>query len=126
MHFMEVITMKMGRSSDPAFDLPVLIVPCSWLKFAIETALYALCKSLYWLSGFGVSFSRDYSFSPVIAAVGGITYLYAVVFRLQLSFFRPLAQPNYHPGNNDAYSSSKKFKEYSCTSLVIERCTDIR
>ncbi len=28
-YFLKVIAMKMGRSRDPAFDLPVLMVPCS-------------------------------------------------------------------------------------------------
>ncbi len=45
----------------------------------MKTELYALRTPSYWLSGIGVSFSRDYSLSSIIGAVGGITYLYVVV-----------------------------------------------
>ncbi len=50
----------------------------------METELYALRTSSYWLWGIVVRLSRDYSLPSIIGVVGDITYLYAVVPRLPL------------------------------------------
>ena len=92
----------------------------------METELYALRTSSYWLSGIGVRLSRDYSLSSIIGAVGDIAYLHAVVSRQPLRLIHPLDQPSYHPGKHHAWSPPKKFEESSRTGFIIETRIDIR
>ena len=92
----------------------------------METELYALRTSSYWLSGIGVRLSRDYSLSSIIGAVVDIAYLNAVVSRLPLRQIHPLDQPSYHPGKHHARSPPKKFGESSRTGFIIKARNDIR
>ncbi len=108
-----------------------LISLCSYLSapdriLEMETELYALRKSFYWLSGTGVQLSCDYSSPSIIFAVGDITYIYAVVSRLPLCLIHPLYHPSCHPDKHHARSPPKKFEESSCNRFNIETRTDFR
>ena len=85
----------------------------------METELYALRKSAFWLSDICVRLSSDYSLSSIIGAVSDITYLHAVVCW-------PLHQPSFHSCKDNARSLPKKFEKSSCTGFIIETRTDIR
>ncbi len=61
-----------------------------------------------------------------MGALGGIIFLCAVLSRLLFRLFRPLAQPNYHPGDHHGWSQPKKSKESRCTRFIIEKRTDFR